>query len=90
MTKKQALSFDYFSKRNAKKLEGVCSHCKAYKDWLTFTRWLAVGRIVKKGEHATRIPICIEEWKKGRSGRLVSSIRTVWAPVFCKCQTIEK
>ena len=90
MTKKQALSFDYFSKRNAITLHSVCSRCRAYCDWFTFKRWLAFGRVVKKGERATRIPVFIDEGQLDSNGRVTLEKRTVWAPVFCRCQTCEK
>lgn len=87
MTSKEALKFNFFSKRNAKKLESVCPHCKAYVDWLTFNRWLAVGRSVKKGEHATYIPKCVDREEFDEEGNEKIVYSTGLIPVFCKCQT---
>jgi len=90
MTKSQATKFKYFSKKNAESLQSTCKHCKPYKDWFTFGRWVKQGFHIKKGGHATRIPILIEKGSRDRHGKVSVERYPITASVFCRCQVEAK
>jgi len=90
MTKSQATQFDYFSEKNAQKLQSTCKHCEPYKDWFTFARWVRQGFHIQKGSHSTRIPILIEKGTKDKHGKVVIEKYPIMASVFCRCQVDSK
>ena len=90
MTKSQATQFDYFSKKNAKRLHKVCKHCTPYKDWFTFGRWVKQGFHIQRGSKATRIPILIEKGTIDRHGKVAIEKYPRIASVFCRCQVDSK
>lgn len=91
MTAKEAREFEMYSDRNAAKAEGGCEtgECVAYESIFTFNRWIAQGRVVKKGEKATFVEIPnfreVVDEKTGEKKKIRIGVRRV--AVFCKCQT---
>jgi antirestriction protein ArdC len=97
MTADQARSFDGFSEGNAMVLAMAakahsCS-CAPYADWFTWARWIAQGRVVKKGEHGIKLDIYIgtEKVEKQDDGteKVTRGSRPWTTTVFCRCQTQE-
>jgi len=66
-------------------------HCQPYEDWFTFNRWLAQGRVVKKGEHGVKLSIFIPVTTKDEDGEAKETGKRPWTTtVFCRCQTQPK
>lgn len=93
MTAKEAREFEMYSEKNAGIVEEAAAdrgcECVAYESIFTFNRWIAQGRVVKKGEKATMIEIPnfreIVDEKTGEKKKIRIGVRRV--AVFCKCQT---
>ena len=92
MTSEEARTFERYSAFNAATVKaslplqgGMPCGCEPYQDVFTFKRWIAQGRVVRKGEHAVRIstyaPITDKE-----TGEIIG--RRPWrSAVFCRHQT---
>lgn len=93
MTAAEARKFEMYSEKNAGIVEEAAAErgceCEAYVSIFTFNRWIAQGRVVKKGEHATFVQIPnfreIVDEKTGEKKKIKIGERRV--AVFCKCQT---
>ena len=83
-TAETAVQFDHYSQTNATILSLACPTCQAYKDWLTYQRWLALNFQVQRGEHGTKLQIYVDRPSKDDETK---SIRIPWhVTVFCKHQ----
>jgi hypothetical protein len=93
MTAKEAREFEMYSEKNAGIVEEAAAErgceCVAYESIFTFNRWIAQGRVVKKGEKATFIEVPnfreVVDEATGKTKKI--KVGTRRAAVFCKCQT---
>jgi antirestriction protein ArdC len=91
MTPAQATTFDRISPANAATLLAASAArgcaCEPYRDYLTFRRWRAVGRHVRKGEHGVTLPLVMEPETDTETGETRTRPRFGRSHVFCRCQT---
>lgn len=93
MTAEEARRFEMYSEKNAGIVEEAAAdrgcECEAYVSIFTFNRWIAQGRVVKKGEKATFVQVPnfreVVDEKTGEKRKIKIGERRV--AVFCKCQT---
>ena len=90
MTATEAKTFGSYSERNAMLVTSALDcNCKPYEEILTYARWQALGRQVKKGEHGIKLST-YKSYETEEDGQLVTKKRPWTSNVFCKCQTTEK
>lgn len=68
----------------------LACNCEPYRDVLTFARWKALGRSVRKGEKAHRLAVYHESaYREEGEPETVEHHAKVHATacVFCRCQT---
>lgn len=91
MTAAEARDFEMYSERNAATAENGCEtgECVAYESIFTFNRWIAQGRVVKKGQKATfvEMPKFVEKIDEATGEKKKVRTGTIRVAVFCKCQT---
>lgn len=93
MTAEEARQFEMYSDKNAGIVEEAAAdrgcECVAYESIFTFNRWIAQGRVVRKGEKGTMIEIPnfreVVDEATGEKKRIKVGSRRI--AVFCKCQT---
>lgn len=91
MTAAEARTFDMYSERNAATAEDGCEsgECVAYESIFTFKRWIAQGRVVRKGQKATfvEMPKFADVIDKATGEKKKVRVGSIRVAVFCKCQT---
>lgn len=81
--------FTHYSIHNAVQAELGCptAECQAYRDILTFKRWLRKGFVVRKGEHGTKVTTWIPVVETDDDGKqVVKGRRPKTVTVFCRHQ----
>lgn len=87
MTEGEARAFGRYSVANAVTVkQALACGCEPYEDVFTFRRWIALGRMVERGQKAIKIPTIIEteDEETGERRRLFHT-----SAVFCRCQVKE-
>ena len=89
-TEETARHFDAgYSEKNAQIVAmSLECDCEPYVDVLTFKRWKALGRSVKKGETSIKLAVQKEAAYREEGSEGVHHAKVARsAPVFCRCQT---
>ena len=87
LTPAQAKSFDRWSASNATAVAvSLTCACEPYEDVFTFKRWIALGRVVKRGQHGIKLPLVKEVDDDDDPTTPVKRILG-YSTVFCRCQT---
>ncbi len=91
MTAAEARSFDGHSERNAMLIMSQLKcECEPYITVLTYNRWQALGRQVKKSEKSIRIPTIIYYDEENNDGEIIRKKKRWISCLFCECQTKPK
>lgn len=95
MTAAEAKTFQTYSVNNAARVEEVTNEimecgCEAYVDVFTFNRWIAQGKVVRKGEKAIRIPVFVNASKRDDKTNEVKTFKVQkMVNVFCRHQVTD-